>query len=678
MSLITASRLAKSFGPVDLFHGINLQVPPRARIAIVGPNGVGKTTLLRILIGEEPPSAGKVQRARGKRIGYLPQEASFQAGHSLWDECLLAFEQVRRLERELTALNAALSAAPADAALLERYGALQQRFEHLGGYTYETDIRRVLTGLGFKAREFHMPLAQLSGGQRTRARLARLLLSRPDLLVLDEPTNHLDIAAVEWLENHLSQWDGAVLLVSHDRYFIDKVCNAIWEMRPSGLETYRGNYSAYLQQREQRWALRRERIQAEKERLHKEIEYIRRNLAGQNVSQAKGKLRRVSRIIEAIEQAGFETVLEQNWAQVSQQVHISTSTMSVDEAQRRLRALGAPAERAEPFRIRLRPRQRSGNIILRTQDLLIGYPGNPLFRVPDLELRRLECAALIGPNGAGKSTFLKTILGDLPPLEGRVRLGASLHIGYFAQAHERLHPQDTLMQAIERVAPHMLPGEIRAYLGRYHFRGDDAFKTVAMLSGGERGRLALAQLALSGANLLLLDEPSNHLDIPSQEILQTVLAEYQGTILLVSHDRYLIDALATQIWAVEAGQGELRLFEGGYRAYQESRARRRQADAAPKGGPAPAAEAYRAQRRARNRAKAEQRRRRQALERLEEEIGTLEARLEELSAALETPPEDLEALRALSDAYTRARQELDARYADWERLAAEEEALQGA
>ncbi|RMF48795.1 MAG: ABC transporter ATP-binding protein [Anaerolineae bacterium] len=670
MSLISASRLAKSFGPVDLFYGINLQVPPHARVAIVGPNGIGKTTLLRILIGEEPASEGTVQRARGTRIGYLPQEASFESGHTLWEECLQAFDEVRRLESELELLNQQLRAAPDDAALLERYGALQHRFEHLGGYTYETDIRRVLSGLGFSQREFTMPLTQLSGGQRTRALLARLLLSKPDLLVLDEPTNHLDIAAVEWLENHLAQWEGAVLLVSHDRYFIDRVCNTIWEMRPGGLEIYRGNYSAYLQQREQRWALRRERIQAEKERLQKEIEYIRRNIAGQNVSQARGKLRRVSRIIEAIEQIGFEAVLDQNWAQVSTQVHISTSLMSVDEAQRRLNRLGSPNEQTEPFRIHLRARQRSGNLVLRTENLLVGYPGNPLFRVPDLELRRLECAAVIGPNGAGKSTFLKTILGELPPLEGQVRLGASLQIGYFAQAHERLHPEDTLIQAIERVAPHMLPAEIRSYLGRYHFRGDDAFKTVSMLSGGERGRLALAQLALSGANLLLLDEPSNHLDIPSQEILQTVLADYQGTILLVSHDRYLIDALATQVWEVHPQSGRLHIFEGNYRAFQESRTNAPQEVTAP--SKATSAEAYRRQQRARNRTKAEARRRAQALARLEEEIASLEAQLNELSAHLQTPPTDPQELRRLSETYNHTQQTLEERYAAWEELAAEE------
>ncbi len=679
MSLLAASHLAKSFGPVDLFRDITLQVPPRARVAIVGPNGVGKTTLLRILIGEEPASAGQVHRARSLSIGYLPQETTFETTHTLWDECLLAFEELRHLGDELHTMHDELTHIPDDAQLLARYGELQHRFEHLGGYTYETEIRRVLTGLGFKESEFHMPLNQLSGGQRTRALLARLLLSRPELLVLDEPTNHLDIAAVEWLESYLAQWEGAVLLVSHDRYFIDKVCNTIWEMRPNGLEIYRGNYTSYLTQREARWALRRERIQAEKERLERELAYIQRNIAGQNVSQARGKLRRVSRIIEAIEQIGFEAVLDQQWGQVSQQVHISTSMMSVDEALRRLHALSDPKTSSKPLHIQLRPRNRSGNIILRTQDLLVGYPGNPLFRVPDLELHRLECAVLIGPNGAGKTTFLKTILGQSQPLEGQVTLGASLRIGYFAQAHEGLQPEDTLIQAIERVAPHMLPDEIRAYLGRYHFSGDEAFKTVAMLSGGERGRLALAQLALSGANLLLLDEPSNHLDIPSQEILQNVLADYDGTILLVSHDRYLIEALATQIWQVDPASQALHLFEGSYRRYQEERGETN----APVGGSAPEEKAtpqedYRSQRRARNRSKAEVRRRQRELQRLEAEIADLETRLAELEtrlAELETrlanPPDDPEAVRTLGTTYNLTRRDLDERYATWEQLAAE-------
>ncbi|MGE5221776.1 MAG: ABC-F family ATP-binding cassette domain-containing protein, partial [Omnitrophica WOR_2 bacterium] len=291
MSLLTANNLAKSFGPVDIFSGVSFTIPRGARSAVVGPNGIGKTTLLRILAGEDTPSAGSVQTAKGLRIGYLAQEAALHSDHSLWEECLAAFEDLRGQEAELERLEAAMSDPDQAEPALAKYGPLQASFEHRGGYTYTTRIRQVLTGLGFTSDEFEYPLNHLSGGQRTRALLARLLLSDPDLLILDEPTNHLDIAAVEWLEGYLSQWDGATLIVSHDRYFLDKVVSIIFEMSRAGFETYRGNYSAYVQQRQERWELRHQIYETEKERLEKELDYIRRNISGQRTLQAKGRLR---------------------------------------------------------------------------------------------------------------------------------------------------------------------------------------------------------------------------------------------------------------------------------------------------------------------------------------------------------------------------------------------------
>jgi len=293
MALLTASQLSKSYGPDDIFSGVTLSVPYKARIAIVGPNGIGKTTLLRLLMGIEEPSSGQIRRARKISIGYLPQEASLHGEHSLWQECLSAVGELRAMEARLAEMESAMSDPQQAGELLERYGALQQEFELLGGYTYETRIRQTLTGLGFDKIDFHRPLGQLSGGQRTRALLARLLLSKPDLLVLDEPTNHLDIKAVEWLEGYLSKWEGAALLVSHDRYFLDRVVDHIWEMTPSGLETYRGNYSAYLVHRQERWDLSQQIYESERARLEKELDYIKRNIAGQNTTQAKGKLRRL-------------------------------------------------------------------------------------------------------------------------------------------------------------------------------------------------------------------------------------------------------------------------------------------------------------------------------------------------------------------------------------------------
>jgi ATP-binding cassette subfamily F protein 3 len=570
MSLISATNLAKSFGPVDIFSGLSFAVPRGARLAIVGPNGIGKTTLLRILVGLEEASAGTVTRAKSLAIGYLPQEAEFNMeGGTVWDVCLGCFRDLQRRQEDLEKLEAEMSDPEKREQALVRYGPLQEDFERRGGYVYPARIKQVLTGLGFSSGDFHLALGHLSGGQRTRAFLALLLLSDPDLLLLDEPTNHLDIAAVEWLEGYLSQWAGAAVIVSHDRYFLDKVANGILEMTAAGSETYRGNYTAYVGQRQERWQRRHDVFEGEKTRLLKDVEYIKKNISGQNVSQAKGKLRRLTRIVQAIEQVGVEALLSKSWLELSEAVTTTTSPFGVDEAERRVRALHLPDHRPPRLRLHLRSEQRSGELVLRTRSLSIGYPDRHLFDAPDIELRRRECAALIGPNGAGKTTFIKTALGQVEPLAGEVILGASLQIGYFAQAHEGLMPENTLMQEIQIVRPAMLPAQVRDYLGKFLFSGDDVFKKVEVLSGGERGRLALAKLALQETNLLLLDEPTNHLDIPSQEILQEVLDDYAGTILLVTHDRYLIDALGTQIWEIDPDETKLTVFRGTYSQRKE-------------------------------------------------------------------------------------------------------------
>src|SRR5512140_3715196 len=569
MSLITAISLSKSFGAEDLFHGVSFSIAKGARFALVGPNGIGKTTLLRILMGLEEPSSGKVTRAKYLQVGYLPQEADFQLEGTVWDACMSVFSDLLRVQDELAKLAHEMSDSAKRDEAMSRYGPLQESFERRGGYTFQTRIRQVLTGLGFESSDFHMSLDHLSGGQRTRAHLARLLLSNPDLLLLDEPTNHLDIKAVEWLEGYLTQWEGAAVIVSHDRYFLDHACNALLEMAISGAEYYRGNYSTYLQEREIRWNHRFEIFEGEKEKLLKEVEYIKKNISGQNTLQAKGKLKRLTRLVQAIEQVGMDAATNSNWSQLD--VETTTSPFSVEEAERRVRALHLPDIRPPQRHLQLRAEKRSGELVIRSRDLEVGWPDKSLFFAPDIELRRTDCAALIGPNGAGKSTFLKTILGQLEPRQGEVILGASLHIGYFAQAHEGLNPGNSVLDEILNASPGMLPYQGRDYLGKYLFSGDDAFKTVSMLSGGERGRLALAKLALQDTNLLLLDEPTNHLDIPSQEVLQSVLDAYQGTILLVTHDRYLVDALATQIWEIDPEESHLALFKGSYSQMKEER-----------------------------------------------------------------------------------------------------------
>lgn len=662
MSILTASDLAKSFGANDIFSGVSLSIPRGARIAIVGPNGIGKTTLLRILVGLDEPSAGSLQRAKGLNIGYLPQEAQLTSGQTLWDECLVAFTELRGMEAELLHLEEQMGVPEYREEALTRYGTMQEAFELQGGYTYETRIRQVLTGLGFKTEDFNRPLDHLSGGQRTRAFLARLLLSDPDLLVLDEPTNHLDMAAVEWLENYLLTWEGAVVLVSHDRYFLDRVAQYIWEMTSTGWETYRGNYTAYLHQRQERWHLRQEIYNAEKERLEKELDYVKRHIAGQRTSQAKGKLRRLSRQVEAIESLGVEAVQGKQWLEISRQADISTNIMNVAEVERRIHALKSPLKKPTDLSLKLKAGQRSGNIILRASDVIIGYPGNPLFTIEEIELRRLECAALIGPNGAGKTTLLKTILGLHPSLSGELELGASLHIGYFAQAHEDLNPQYTLVEEIEQVAGRMLLADTRKYLARFLFTGEDVFRQVSTLSGGERGRLALAKLSLMDANLLLLDEPTNHLDIPSQEILQEVLADFEGTILLVSHDRYLIDALATQVWDIDPVDKSMRVFKGTYSEYHlQLEAERLEAESKP-------SEAASTTRQKRLPRKKGESRRQFRLQEIESQIAELEGHLANLALQLEKPPADSQLVEALGEDYVNIQNEINALLAEWEQL----------
>jgi ATP-binding cassette subfamily F protein 3 len=668
MSLITATNLSKSFGPVDIFSGVTFAVPKGSRLALVGPNGCGKTTLLRILVGLDESSGGTVSRAKSLRLGYLPQEAEFEMDGTVWEACIAVFSDLLNRQAELEKLEGQMSVQETREQALVRYGPLQHEFERRGGYTFHTRIKQVLTGLGFSSDDYHLPLTHLSGGQRTRAFLARLLLSDPDLLLLDEPTNHLDIAAVEWLESYLSQWDGAAVVVSHDRYFLDKVANGILEMAFGATEHYPGNYSAYLRTREQRWEHRRETFDAEKEKLLKDVEYIKKNISGQNVSQAKGKLRRLSRIVQAIEQLGMDAVLNQKWAETAEDVIIATSPFGPEEAERRVRSLRAPTRTLPRLHLNLRSASRSGELVLRTSNLRVGYPDRLLFSAPDIILRRGDCGALIGPNGAGKTTFLRTALGQLEPLSGEVILGASLKIGYFAQAHEGLNPENTLMQEIDSIMPHWLPGQIRDYLGKYLFSGDDVYKKVDVLSGGERGRLALAKLALQDTNLLLLDEPTNHLDIPSQEILEAVLDDYAGTILLVTHDRYLIDALGTQIWEIEPDESSLSIFVGTYSQRREERERLaalRAAEEAPRKGDVHVASAAK---RLANAAQKEERRRVAKNQELENKIAALEAELADLSSKLENPPADTALVRKWGNQYTEKQKEMDLLLWEWEGL----------
>jgi len=629
MSLLTASNLAKRFGAQDVFSTVSFAIPHQSRIGLVGPNGCGKTTLLRLIAGLEQPDGGQISRARTLRTGYLPQEAlppglpGVQAGTALWDFCLEALAELRRQEAELAELEAAMANPRLAEEAMARYGPMQETFERAGGYTYTHRIKRVLTGLGFNISAFDRPLARLSGGEKTRAYLARLILEDPDLLLLDEPTNHLDIDALEWLEGWLKDWPGAVLAVSHDRYFLDRVVDQVWDLEPNGVEIYRGAYTAFARQREERKALQAQVYRRQQAVVASESDYIARNIAGQNTRQAKGRRKRLERMLR-------EEAAERPRAQAS--IHF---------------AFG----RAE----------RSGDRVLETRALEVGHADSPgvLFSVPDLVLRRGECAALLGPNGAGKTTFLRTLLGEVPPRQGEVTLGASIRLGYFAQAHAGLDASHTVLQSVMQADPSLTPAEARDWLARFLLRGDDVEKTVDLLSGGERGRLALARLVLQGANLLLLDEPTSHLDLASQETLQSALSAYDGTILLVSHDRYLVNALATQVWQVDAAVLRLQVFAGNYDQMlevQREQAQPAQSRSTLVGAPRRRGRPARAVLK---------------LEAQEAQIRSLEQSLEQVSDELQRAGSDIGRVRELGLRYAKLETELQAALGDWERMAAE-------
>ncbi|MDY6877909.1 MAG: ATP-binding cassette domain-containing protein [Chloroflexota bacterium] len=624
MSILTVSNLAKSYGPQDVLEDVSFAIPHRAKIALVGPNGSGKTTLLRLIAGREEATSGVIHRAKGVRVAYLPQRTNFSTSDTLWGTMLEVFADLQAQSTTLRSLEAAMTDSANREKALQQYGPALEAFELAGGYTYEQRIGQVLSGLGFDKDDFQRSVAQLSGGQKTRAMLARLLLEEPDLLLMDEPTNYLDLAGVEWLENYLKSWKGAVLVVAHDRAFLNAVVEQVWELDWGRLERYHGNYSAYVIQKTERVALQQAKYKRQQQFIARTEEFIRRNIAGQHSREAKGRRKRLERV-ERIERPGRGAVTAP------------------------LLDLGDAA--------------RSGDMVLGLYGLTVGYKAaQPLFTVEDLELRRGQRVALLGANGSGKTTLLRTILGEAPPLTGRVRIGASVHLGYFAQGQAHLTPEETVIETILN-AGELTAGQTRNLLGRYRFSGDDVFKRIGDLSGGEQARVALAVLALRGANVLLLDEPTNHLDIPSQEVLQEVLSGFGGTLLLVTHDRYLIRRLATRVWAIDAGQ--LWEFKEGYEEYHDWETERRQQKQARPGirGQTERERLQKAHRVAEREA-ARQAHRQMELEQSIHRLEMHRAQLE-IQLAIASEQKAVERVRQLGVEYSQVEAELDTLLAAW-------------
>jgi ATP-binding cassette subfamily F protein 3 len=531
--LFRLTEVHKSYGTQDVLRGASLQVNPGEHVGLVGRNGAGKTTLFRLVIGEETPDRGDVIRMRGLRLGLLEQHVDFAAGATVHESALAAFGHLQQIEHEMHVLEHRM-AEPGDEldAILERYSELQHEFEREGGFEYSARAEAILLGIGFARETWQTEVKKLSGGQKNRLGLARLLLAEPDVLLLDEPTNHLDVAGVEWLEEFLSGYKSAYVIISHDRYFLDRSCRRIVEVELGKATSYNGNYSDFLEEREERREAQRRAYENQQHLIAKTEEFIRRNLAGQKTKQAKSR----------------RTMLQK---------------------MERVEAVRADAPQGN---FQLKGVERTGNQALIVTDLAVGYPSKTLASDITFTLKRGECLGVIGPNGSGKTTFVKTLLNKIPALAGEARWGTKVQVGYYAQQLDDLDDRNEIIMELRRVAPSTVTaGELRSFLAQFLFTGDDVYKHVRDLSGGEKGRLALAKLIYSRVNVLVLDEPTNHLDIPSREALEEALSSYDGTIITISHDRYFLDRVATQILALD-GRGASEHYDGDYTEYHDWKA----------------------------------------------------------------------------------------------------------
>ena len=528
MPLVSTSNLAVHYGADIIFSGVDLDINERARIGIVGPNGGGKTSLLRVLVGLQDANEGRVARSNDIQVGYVPQHPQMQIGGTLREEVMRAFDQVRLLEKDLETAAQEPNGDAEQAGL--RYAELLERYEALGGYTYERAVERMVDGLGLRAETLDSPVSSASGGERTRAALAKALLGNPDLLVLDEPTNYLDLKGVTWLERYLTHFAPAVVVVSHDRYFLDEMATQIWEIDHGRMNTFPGNFSKYRVLKGERDLRQAKEYEAQQEFIAKEQAFIDRYRAGQRSREAKGRETRLGRL-ERIDRPDLD-----------RSISISSGGAS-----------------------------RTGQVVISTKGLKVGYTDGDgpteLLKVPDLKLARGSRTAVIGDNGTGKTTFIKTVLGMVPPLDGFVAVGQSVKVGYYSQGVDDLDDEQTVLESFLDIK-NMPFEDARSYLARFLFQGEDVFREVGACSGGEKSRLALARLLITEPNLLVLDEPTTHFDIPSREALEQVLLSYTGTILLVSHDRHLVSLLAESL--LVTANGEVDYFKGTFDEWSQA------------------------------------------------------------------------------------------------------------
>ena len=533
MIILQANKIERSFAGEVLFDNINLQVDERDRIALVGKNGAGKSTLLKILVGEEEPTSGEINKKKDISLSYLAQDSRFESDNTIYDEMLHVFDDLRSTEKQLRQMELEMGEKTgADLEnLMSNYDRLSENFRQAGGFTYEADIRSILNGFKFDESMWQMKIAELSGGQNTRLALAKMLLEKPNLLVLDEPTNHLDIETIAWLENYLVNYRGALIIVSHDRYFLDKVATITLDLTKHSLDRYVGNYSSFVEQKEQKLLTEAKNYEKQQKEIAALEDFVNRNLVRASTTKRAQSRRKQLEKMERLDkpEAGKKS---------------ANMTFHSDKV--------------------------SGNVVLAVENAAIGYDGEILSEPINLDLRKMNAVAVVGPNGIGKTTFIKSIVDQIPFIKGEKRFGANVEVGYYDQTQSKLTLSNTVLDELWndfRLTPEV---EIRNRLGAFLFSGDDVKKSVGMLSGGEKARLLLAKLSMENNNFLILDEPTNHLDIDSKEVLENALIDFDGTLLFVSHDRYFINRVATHV--LELSENGSTLYLGDYDYYVDKKA----------------------------------------------------------------------------------------------------------
>ncbi|BAW17199.1 ABC-F family ATP-binding cassette domain-containing protein [Streptococcus intermedius] len=628
MIILQASKIERSFAGELLFDNINLQVDEGDRIALVGKNGAGKSTLLKILVGEEEPTSGQINKKRDLSLSYLAQDSRFESENTIYDEMLLVFDSLRQQEKRLRQMELQMGELSGEdlTALMTQYDQLSEGFGQKGGFTYEADIRAILNGFKFDQSMWQMKISELSGGQNTRLALAKMLLEKPELLVLDEPTNHLDIETIAWLETYLVNYSGALIIVSHDRYFLDKVATITLDLTKHSLDRYVGNYSSFVIQKEQKLATEAKNYEKQQKEIAALEDFVNRNLVRASTTKRAQSRRKQLEKMERLDRP-------------------ETSSRSAN--------------------MTFKSDKVSGNVVLTLEDAAIGYGEEVLSEPINLDIRKFNAVAIVGPNGIGKTTLIKSLIGQVPFIRGKEQLGANVEVGYYDQTQSKLTPSNTVLDELWndfKLTPEV---EIRNRLGAFLFSGDDVKKSVGMLSGGERARLLLAKLSMENNNFLILDEPTNHLDIDSKEVLENALIDFDGTLLFVSHDRYFINRVATQI--IELSETGSTLYLGDYDYYLEKKAEqkalREESEQVDSDKTVPAND-YQLQKENQK----EQRRLARRLEQLEAQIEDLDSQISQLQEAMQATNDAGELMESQQqiDQLTAAQEEV---LLEWEELA---------